>query len=177
MAPLKGTQLACMLLPEPQRYKDTVRCTVQGAEVPGDCQKQLMQTLSVHLLKRHFLHPSLIVKSQQNMIELVTRPAYLKSNLDLLDQMTHIISFDHPINHANLPTVNIVGNFLWRCLWKNVATKERGYVLSHVLKGFGRLRRSREQVWPQNQFFFSLLIVKKQWFALIGKVLYSFASP
>jgi len=84
----------------------------------------------------------------------LTIAPYLKqSNLDLLDQMTHIISFDHLINHSNLPTVNIVGNFLWRCLWKNVTTKERGYVLSHVLKGFGRLRRSREQAgaWFQNE--------------------------
>ena len=32
------------LLPELQRYKDTVRCDVLGAEVPGHRQKQLMQT-------------------------------------------------------------------------------------------------------------------------------------
>ena len=44
-----------------------------GAEVPGHRQQQLMQTLIVCLLKTHFLHRSLILKSQQNRIELVTR--------------------------------------------------------------------------------------------------------
>ena len=63
------------LLPELQRYKDTVRCGALGAEVPGHRQQQLMQTLIVRLLKTHFLHRSLILKSQQNIIELVTRPA------------------------------------------------------------------------------------------------------
>ena len=33
-----------------------------------------MQTLIVRLLKTHFLHRSLILNSQQNRIELVTRP-------------------------------------------------------------------------------------------------------
>jgi len=74
---------------------------------------------------------------------------YLKqSNLDLLDQMTHIINFDHLINHPNLPTVNIVGNILWHCLWKHVATKERGYVLSHVLKCFAPRRVG---TWHQSE--------------------------
>merc|ERR1712198_804814 len=59
------------LLPELQRYKDTVMCVALGAEVPGHRQQQLTQTLIVRLLKTHFfLHRSLIVKSQQNRIEL-----------------------------------------------------------------------------------------------------------
>ena len=62
------------LLPELQRYKDTVRCGALGAEVPGHRQQQLTQTLIVRLLKTHFLHQSLIAKSQQIRIELVTRP-------------------------------------------------------------------------------------------------------
>ena len=62
------------LLPELQRHKDTVRCAALGAEVPGHCQEKLTQTLIMRLLKPHFLHRSLILKSQQNRIELVTRP-------------------------------------------------------------------------------------------------------
>ena len=42
--------------------------------VPGHRQQQLTQTLIVRLLKTRFLHGSLILKSQQNRIELVTRP-------------------------------------------------------------------------------------------------------
>ena len=60
---------------ELQRYKDTARCGELGAEVPGQRQQQLTQTLIVRLLKPHFLHRSLIVKSQQNRMELVTRTA------------------------------------------------------------------------------------------------------
>ena len=53
----------------------TVRWAALGAEVPGYRQQQLTQTLIVHLLKTHFFtHRSLILKSQQNRIELVTRP-------------------------------------------------------------------------------------------------------
>ena len=59
------------LLPDLQRYKDTVRCAALGAEVPGHRQQQLTQTLIVCFSKAHFLHH---VKSQ-NIIELVTRPA------------------------------------------------------------------------------------------------------
>ena len=44
-----------------------------GPRTPS--QEQLMQTLIVRLLKIHFLHRSLIVKSQQSIIELVARPA------------------------------------------------------------------------------------------------------
>ena len=47
------------LLPELQRYKDTVRCAVLGAEVPGHRQQQLTQTLIVRLLKTHFFTPIL----------------------------------------------------------------------------------------------------------------------
>ena len=42
------------LLPELQRYKDTIRCAELGAEVPGHRQQQLTQTLIVRLLKTHF---------------------------------------------------------------------------------------------------------------------------
>ena len=62
------------LLPELQRYEDTVRCAALDAKVPGHNEEQLTQTLIVCLLKTHFLHQSLIVKSQQNRIEFVTRP-------------------------------------------------------------------------------------------------------
>ena len=63
------------LLPELQRYKGTVRCVALGTEVPGLRQIQLTQTLIVCLLKtRSCTHQSLIVKSQQNRIELVARP-------------------------------------------------------------------------------------------------------
>ena len=47
------------LLPELQRYKDTVRCAALGAEVPGHRQQQLTQTLIVRLLKTHLLTPIL----------------------------------------------------------------------------------------------------------------------
>ena len=47
------------LLPELQRYKDTVRCAALGAEVPGHRQQQLTQTLIVRLLKTHFFTPIL----------------------------------------------------------------------------------------------------------------------
>ena len=44
------------------------------AEVPGHSQKTLTQTLIVHLLITHIFHQSLIVRSQQNRIGLVTTP-------------------------------------------------------------------------------------------------------
>ena len=47
------------LLPELQRYKDTVKCAAPGAEVPGHRQQQLTQTLIVRLLKTHFFTPIL----------------------------------------------------------------------------------------------------------------------
>ena len=42
------------LLPELQRYKDTISCATLSAEVPGHRQQQLTQTLIVRLLKTHF---------------------------------------------------------------------------------------------------------------------------
>ena len=51
-------------------------CARLGAEVPGHRQKQLRQTLFVRLLKTHYLHRYMIVKSRQNRIELVTRPGF-----------------------------------------------------------------------------------------------------
>ena len=47
------------MLPELQRYRDTVRCAVLGAAVPGHRQQQLTKTLIVRLLKTHFLRPIL----------------------------------------------------------------------------------------------------------------------
>ena len=44
------------LLLELQRIKDSVRCIALGAEVPGHRQKQLTQTLIVHLLQTHFFY-------------------------------------------------------------------------------------------------------------------------
>ena len=44
---------------ELQRYKDTVRCVALGAEVPGQRQEQLTQSLIVRLLKTHFFTPIL----------------------------------------------------------------------------------------------------------------------
>ena len=54
---------------------DAVLRAMLGSKVPGHRQQQLTQTLMVRLFKTHFLYQSLIVKSQQNRIELVTRPA------------------------------------------------------------------------------------------------------
>ena len=81
MATLKGPRSPRALLPELQRYKDTARCAALGAEVLGHRQQQLMQTLILGLLKTHFLYRSLIVKSQQIRIELVTRPAIVQTVL------------------------------------------------------------------------------------------------
>ena len=47
------------LLPELQRYKDTVRCAALGVEVPGHRQQQLTKTLIVRLLQMHFFTPIL----------------------------------------------------------------------------------------------------------------------
>ena len=73
--PSRALALPRALLPELQRYKDTVRCAALGTEVPGHNQEQLTRSLIVRFLKTHFLHQSLVVKDQQNRIELVTRPA------------------------------------------------------------------------------------------------------
>ena len=52
--PSRALDLPRVLLPELQRYKDTVRCAVLGPEVPLHCKNQL--TLIVRLLKTHFFH-------------------------------------------------------------------------------------------------------------------------
>ena len=76
------------LPPELQIYKDTIRCGELGAKVPVHGQKQLTKTLIVHLLKNAFFsQKSLIVKSEQNSIALVTRSAMelaAKVRVDLL---------------------------------------------------------------------------------------------
>ena len=73
--PSRAFNLDAYVALELQRYKDTFRCGALGAEVPGHRQEQLTQTFDMRLLKTHFLHRFLIEKSQQNRIELVTRPA------------------------------------------------------------------------------------------------------
>ena len=65
-----------VLLPELQRYEDTVRCVALGAGVPVKNSRR-KPWLCV-CCKRTFLQRSLIAKSQQNDIELVTRPGHLK---------------------------------------------------------------------------------------------------
>ena len=47
-----STSMRTLLL-ELQIYKDIIKCNVLGAEVPGVHQEQLMQTLSMWLLKTH----------------------------------------------------------------------------------------------------------------------------
>ena len=69
--PARAPDLPRVLLPE---LKDTVICAALGVEVPGHRLKQL--TLMLRLLKAcFFTHRSLMMKSQQNRIELVTRLA------------------------------------------------------------------------------------------------------
>ena len=50
-APFKGPRLASWVV--------SGRCAVLGAEVPGQHQQQLTQTMIVRLLKAHFLPPIL----------------------------------------------------------------------------------------------------------------------
>ena len=75
--PFKGPRLASCVAcgtTEIQRHRQVCRAWRRGAlgaEVPGHHQQQLMQALIVHLLKTHFFT---LIKSQQNIIELVTRP-------------------------------------------------------------------------------------------------------
>ena len=47
--PSRALESPRALLSELQRYKDNVRCTALGAEVPGHRQQQLTQTLIVRL--------------------------------------------------------------------------------------------------------------------------------
>ena len=58
-SPFRTLDLPRALLPELQRYKDTVRCATLGAEVQGRHQQELTQTLNVRLLKTHFFTPTL----------------------------------------------------------------------------------------------------------------------
>ena len=52
LCPSRALDSPRALLPELQRYKDTIRCASLGAEVRG--HQQLTQTLIVRLLKTHF---------------------------------------------------------------------------------------------------------------------------
>ena len=54
LRPLTSTRT---LLPELQRYKDTVRCGALGAGRSQLRQEQLTKTLIVRLLKTHFFTP------------------------------------------------------------------------------------------------------------------------
>ena len=74
--PPRALNLDAFIASELQRYKDIVRCAALDAKVPGRRPQQLTQTFIVCLWNfflRTFLHRSLIVKSQQSRIELVTR--------------------------------------------------------------------------------------------------------
>ena len=55
LCPSRALDSPRALLPEPQRYKDTVKFAALGAEVPRQRQVQLTQTLIVRLLKTHLL--------------------------------------------------------------------------------------------------------------------------
>ena len=52
------------MLPELNRYKDTIRCDRLGAKVPGHRQQQLMQTLIVRLSNTHFFGDLFFVVSK-----------------------------------------------------------------------------------------------------------------
>ena len=54
--PSRALDSSRALLPELQRYKDTVKGVALGAEVPGHRQQHLTQTLVVRLLKTHFFY-------------------------------------------------------------------------------------------------------------------------
>ena len=56
------------LLLELQRYKDTVRCAVLGAEFPGHRQQQITQTLIVGISKTHKLTPILACEKSTEKI-------------------------------------------------------------------------------------------------------------
>ena len=58
LRPLKGAVSAqkAIDLPRTLPRKDTVKCAVLGAEVPGHCREQLMQTSIVRLLQTLFFH-------------------------------------------------------------------------------------------------------------------------
>ena len=75
LAPFSGPRLASCIASgttEIQGHRQVWRTI--GAKVQGHNQEQLTQTLIVRLLKCTFLHRPLIMKIQQNRIELMTRP-------------------------------------------------------------------------------------------------------
>ena len=79
-APFKGLWLASCIA---SGNNDTVRCAILGKEVPGHCQKHLTALwLCVCWKRTFFTLISLIVKSQQQKNELVSRPDYPPSFSD-----------------------------------------------------------------------------------------------
>ena len=73
----KAHDSPCALLPELQRNKDDLKCAVLGAWVQGQRQKTADANLDCAFVENALLlHRSLTVKSQQNIIELVTRPGF-----------------------------------------------------------------------------------------------------
>ena len=58
-------------------------------EVPGHRQQQLTQTLFVRLLKTHFFTSTLVLKSQQNRIALLTGPDSAKREFKNLKTLKH----------------------------------------------------------------------------------------
>ena len=69
--PSRALNSPCALLLELQRYKDT-DVPLYARRSQDNVKNRTPKTL--RLMKRTFLHRSLIVKSKQNRIELVTRP-------------------------------------------------------------------------------------------------------
>ena len=72
---------------------------------------QLTQTLIVRLLKTHFVHGSLIVKSQQKRIELVTRPG-VQCQMDIdvgsiIFSHHHLFSLEHYLANKLVEKYNI----------------------------------------------------------------------
>ena len=70
--PSNALDWLCALLLELQRNKDIVRCATLRRESPSTPPTTADANLDFY--ERTFLHQSLFVKSQQNRIELVTRP-------------------------------------------------------------------------------------------------------
>ena len=107
--PARAPDLPRVLLPE---LKDTVICAALGVEVPGHRLKQL--TLMLRLLKAcFFTHRSLMMKSQQNRIELVTRPVFYQRLTDSV--------FERIQECDNSKAVDILDRILKRDLYKMVA--------------------------------------------------------
>ena len=66
------------MLPELQRNKNTVRCALLGAEVSRHHQTTTDANLDCAFVENVY-HRSLILKSQQNRKELVTRPGLFQT--------------------------------------------------------------------------------------------------